>query len=212
MTTHIAPDHVWNHIAENHHDWHLEGVKLLYMTHRHLQDDTSLIVDTKNPDLLADFLIRYIAPIEHVRGMRVINLAMMRFFKPPEEHPHHFSRFTVTIDVAPKFMSELYERISTLRPSKDIFINYVSNTFQSYDASILISVLARSRDQVNAFVEEYIRSQEGVIETTITLISKTMRLVSPEEWLDSVGPFSYTPSGEPIRDLDARDDSLIAGC
>ena len=211
-TTHVVPDFVWNYVAENHKNWHIDGVKLLYMTHRHLQDDTSLIIDTKNSDLLADFLTGHIASLENVRGIHVINLAKMRFFRPPEESLDDFSRFTIAIDVMPQNMNDLYEEISALKPGKDIFINYIANTFQSYDASILISILARSRDHAEAFVNEYIRPLVGVMGTTITLISKTMRLVTAEEWLESVGPFFFSPKGEHIRDIDARDDSLIAGC
>ena len=62
-------DHVWDYVVENHKNWDTEDVRLLYMTHRHLQDDTSLIVDAENADALADFLMKHIATMEGVRGI-----------------------------------------------------------------------------------------------------------------------------------------------
>lgn len=205
-------DGVWNYVLENHKNWHTEDVKPLYMTHRHLQEDTSLIVDAKNADVLADFLMKHIATIDGVRGIWVINMAKMRFFKTPLPHHRDLSRFTVTIDAIPKHMDRIYESISGLRPGRDVIINYIVHTFQSYSASIMVSVLARSMNHMDAFVNDYIRSLEGVVDAKVTYISKTIRLASPEEWEEYLAPCFVEPSGDPIRDIDVLDDSLIAGC
>lgn len=205
-------DHVWDYVVENHKNWHTEDVRPLYMTHRHLQEDTSLIVDAKNADVLADFLMKHIATIEGVRGIWVINMAKMRFFKTPQEHHRDLSRFTVTIDAMPKHMDRIYESISALKPGRDVIINYIAHTFQSSTASIMVSVLARSRNHMDTFVNDCIRPLEGVVDAEITYISKTMRLASPKEWKEYLGPCFVAPGGDPIKDIDVDDDSLIAGC
>ena len=211
VTRHII-DYVWDNVVENHKKWHTKDVRLLYMTHRHLQEDTSLIVDAKNADGLADFLMKHIATIEGVRGIWVINMAKMRFFRTQQEHPRDLSRFTVTIDAMPKHMDTIFESISSLKPGKDIIINYITNTFQSFKDSIMVSVQARSRNHMDAFVNQYIRSLEGVVDAEVTHISKTMRLVSHEEWQKHVGPYLVAPGMGRTMDIDAYDDSLIAGC
>ena len=76
----------------------------------------------------------------------------------------------------------------------------------------MVSVLARSHNHMEAFVNDYIRSLEGVEKAEVTRISKTMRLVSPEEWRRSISRYFVASDGESIRDIDAEDDSLIAGC
>jgi hypothetical protein len=205
-------DKVWDRMVEQHKSWRTDDVKPIYMTHRHLQEDTSLIVDAKNPDALADFLLNHIAPIENVQGIWVINLAKMKFFKTPQEHHSDLSRFTVTVDAEPKHLDRIYETVSALKPGRDIIINYIAHTFQSPTASIMVSVLARSRNHVEAFVNDYIRSQDGVADAEITFISRTMRLASPKEWKESLGPYFVAPGGDPIKNIDVDDDSLIAGC
>ena len=50
------------------------------------------------------------------------------------------------------------------------------------------------------------------MDADITYISKTMRLASPKEWKESLGPYFVAPDGEPIKDIDVDDDSLLAGC
>lgn len=205
-------DHVWDHVARNHKDWHSKEVKPLYMTRRYLEDDTSLIIEVDSPDALASFLTKNIATIDEVRGIWVINMAKMRFFKTPMEHHPDLSRFTITIDAIPRHMDDIYESISALRPGRDIIINYVAHTFQSPTASIMVSVLARSINHMNAFVDGYIRPLAGVVGADITYISKTMRLASPKEWKESLGPYFVTPAGDSIKDIDVDDDTLIAGC
>jgi hypothetical protein len=205
-------DHVWNYIAENHQKWRTKDVKLLYMTHRHMQEDTSLIVCARSSDALADYLMKHIAPIEDVRGIWVLNMAKMKFFKTPKGYTGDFQRFTVTIDAVPHRMQSIFESIASLKPGRDIIINYIAHTFQSFNASIMVSVLARSYNHMEAFVNDYIRPLEGVENAEITRISRTMRLVSPDEWRRSLSRFFVASDGESIKDIDAEDDSLIAGC
>jgi len=203
---------VWDHIIENHKRWRTREARVLYMTHRHLQEDTSLIVEAKSPDALTDFLLRHVATIENVRGIWVLNLAKMHFFRLPRDRPGDFRRFTVTIDAVPAHLDKIYERISSLKPGRDIIITYIAYTFQSFDASIMVSVLARSRNHIEAFVKDYVLSLDGVSGAETTLISKTVRLVSAEEWERHVGPYVVAPGRLRIRDIEAEDDSLIAGC
>jgi hypothetical protein len=65
---------------------------------------------------------------------------------------------------------------------------------------------------LDLFVERYIRSLEGVADAETTLISKTMRLVSPDEWKEYVGHLSVPAGQDRIEDIEAEDDSLISGC
>ncbi len=212
--THPDPEHVWNYVVKHHENWHTPDLKVLYMTRRHMQEDTSLIVLSKDLDVLADFLATHIAPLKSVRGVWVLPLSKMRFFKVPlENHRGEFFRFTVTIDAEPSHMEEIYEAISALKPGRDIMINYIAHTFQSFYSSLMVSVLARSRNHMESFVEEFITPLEGVLDTETSSILRTKRLVSDEEWEESVGPYVFSPNGVHIKDIDpSRDDSMIAGC
>lgn len=212
VVTHVNPDHVWDCVAKHHQSWRASDVRILYMTRRHLQEDTSLIVDTKDIDSLADFLIKHIATLKYVRGIWVINMAKMRFFKIHMERPGEFSRFTVTINALPQKLDHVYNAISSLEPGRDIMINYITHTFESFRESIMVSVLARSLNHMDAFVRDCVKPIEGVVHTEITSISKTIRLVTPEEWQESVGPYLVDAGGEHIKDIEADDDSLMTGC
>lgn len=211
--THVLPDSVWDYVIKNHNHWRTEDVRPLYMTERHMQEDTSLILDVKNPDALNDFLMEHIAKLRYVRGIWVLNMAKIRFFRIPLDRPRDFSRFTVTIDAVPGHLDQIYDAISGFKPGRDVMINYIANTFESFNAAVMVSVLARSRNHMEAFVEDCIKPLEGVHGTEVTYITKTKRLVTPEEWEESVGPYFIEPGGKPIKDIDPKhDDSLIAGC
>ncbi len=211
--THPDPNHIWDYIAKNHEKMRSEEVRLIFMTRRHLQDDTSLIIDAKDQDSLADFLTKHISHLKYVRGIRVINMAKMKFFKVSLEHPADFFRFTVTIDALPDSVEKVYQSIASLKPGRDIVVNYIAQTFQSYDASVMVSVLARSKNHLDVFVDDVIRNIQGVADAEITQISKTMRLIPPGEWGEFLESHSLAADGEQIKDIDpSRDDSLIAGC
>ena len=213
VVTHVDPDYLWEHVQSNHGHWRSKEVMPIYMTRRYPQDVTSLIVYSSNPDSLSDFLLKHIATVEHVRGIWVINMTKMRFFKLPADRPREFDRFTVTIDAMPDRLEKIYDEISSFEPGRDIMVNYIAHTYQSFNESIMISVLARSREHMKAFVESYIKSIDGVLNAELTYISKTLRLVSPEEWQESVGQYYVAPGGKRLKDIDpARDDSLMASC
>lgn len=210
--TRQVTDTVWDHIVHNHASWHTDDIKPLYLTRRYLQEDTSLIVDARDSDALAEFLTRNIAPIENVGGIWVVNMARVRLYKTPKERHSDLSRFTVTLNVVPRHMDQVYDAIASLGHGRDVIIVYLAHTFQSPKASIVISVLARSANHLEAFVKEYIEPLEGVISAEVNYISKTLRLASPKEWKECLGPCFIDQSGEAIRDIDVEDDSLMAGC
>lgn len=205
-------DEVWDRVVKEHAKWRSRRVKPLFLTHRDLQEDTSLIVKASDPDALADFLATHISSIPNLRGIWVLNMANIRVFRLPEDRPRALRRFTVTIDALPKHVRDIYEHISSLGPSDEIIITYIAQTFQSFHASIMVSVLAKSRNHMETFVRDYIKPLQGVEDTEITYISKTLRLVSAEQWLKEVGPRLVSPGRTLVKKLDADDDSLFAAC
>jgi DNA-binding Lrp family transcriptional regulator len=203
---------VWDYVLKNHRKWRTKHVKPLFLTHRDMQEDTSLIVKAQDPDSLADFIEQHIARIPNLRGVWILNMAKIRIFRLPKDRPHDLRRFTVTIDALPRCVDGIYERISRLKPSDEIIVTYIAQTFQSFRACIIVSVLARSRNHIDAFVKGYISPLDGVEDAETTYISKTQRLVSPEEWLKVVGSRVVAPGRERIKKLGADDDSLFAAC
>lgn len=208
----INPDYIWDYVLKNNEEWLGENSRILYMTQRYMQDDTSLIVEAKDHDALADFLLQHFAALKHVRGIWVLNLLKMRFFDVPAGHLHDMPRFTVTVDAKPEHMEKIFENISSFESSKDVIINYLTYTFQSFNASIMLSVLARSKNHMETFVSEYIKPLDGVVSTDITYIHRTIRLISSDEWQKSFGHMYIGHGGEQIRDLEAEDVTLFSGC
>lgn len=211
VSRHVTSD-VWDYVVNNHTKWRSKHVKPLFITHRDMQEDTSLIVRADDSDALADFVETRISQIPNLRGVWILNMAKIRIVRLPEHRPRDLRRFTVTIDALPKYVNGIYERISGLKPSDEVIITYITQTYQSFRASIMVSVLARSANHIEAFTNDYIRSLPGVEGAEITFISKTLRLVSPEEWLEEAGPYMVSPGEEQVRKIEADDDSFFAAC
>ncbi len=205
-------DRVWDYVVENHERWSSGEVRLLYLTRRYLQEDTSLIVDAKSQNALADFLLTHIATIDNVQGVWVLPLTKMRLFEIQKGDTTGFKRFTITISAAPKHLDSIYRRISSLKSGRDIVVNYIAITFQSFKASMMVCVFARSRNHIDYFTDHYIRPIEGVLDTETTFVSKWMRLVSPEDWRSLMGPYSAPSGNEAIENINAEDEDLMSGC
>ncbi len=203
---------VWERVVSQHEKWDNGDVRLLYVTRRHLQEDTSLIIDAKNEDALTNFLLTHIATMKSVRGIWVLPLTKMKFFEIPKRGTEGFNRFTITVNMIPEHLGNVYDSISALRPGRDIIVNYIALTFQSFKAPLMVCVLARSRNHVNQFVDRYIRPLEGVLDVETAYISKWLRLVSTEDWRNHVGNHIVPAGHEPIEDIEAEDDSLMSGC
>ncbi len=211
VSMHVT-DEVWDYVVKNHAKWRSRHVKPLFLTHRDMQEDTSLIVKTDNPDSLADFISAHISNIPNLRGIWVLNMAKIKIFRLPKERPRDLRRFTATIDALPRSMDSLYNHLSGFRPNDEIIITYIAQTYSSFHSSLMVSVLARSRNHIDAFVKEYIAPLDGVEDFEITHISKTQRLVSPEEWLKEVHPHLVASGRGRVKKLEADDDSLFAAC
>jgi len=208
----VNPDHIWDYVMKHHESWDNDGPKIFYMTQRYMQDDTSLIMEAKDLDSIADFLLKHFAANKYVRGIWVLNLAKMTFFEIPPDHLEGLDRFTVTIDATPQHLEKIFDSISSFGSSNELMINYITYTFQSFNSSIMLSMLARNKNHMESFVNEYIKPLEGVLSTDITYIHRTIRLVSSDEWKKSFGHMYRLHGGEQIKDIDADEDTSRFSC
>jgi hypothetical protein len=184
-------DDVWQHIKTNYRNWKKDqALSLLYLTKRFVPGETSLIVKAENADAFMDFLNQHILPLECVSGSHIFNLMKPTFLHIPKGTCLDLKRFTVTINADPVHYQEIYDSICKIEPTKYFVVNYVAFTFQDHGDDILVSVLAKGLSAAKKGVLDHIESQEGVLNTNITRITKTRKLYSYSDLLKFHGkPF-----------------------
>ncbi|MCK4444274.1 MAG: hypothetical protein KAW09_07005, partial [Thermoplasmata archaeon] len=109
-------DRVWRRIVRSHKKWNGKNARIVYITHRSLQEDVSVILDAKNMDIVADFVLKRLASMKEVAGIRIIALMLPRFFRVPKGMTSKMKRFTTTITVDPNELENVYEHLSGFIP------------------------------------------------------------------------------------------------
>jgi hypothetical protein len=176
---------VWDYITTNHKE--LEKgfdncVELMYITKREKYDDTSLFIQSGNPDCFGDFVSKIIAPIPGVDEVWMINLLNMKFYHLEEKLLSDWQRYVVTIRSPPNKFLETYNALSHLTPTSNASPVYLAYTFHLYGDSIMFSFLAEDLKAANKYVEENIITLPEVFRTNIVGIQREQRLTSPESW------------------------------
>ena len=197
---------IWNYIIDNHRDWMKKDVKLLYLTQRCDSGDTSLIVDIKDSHSFADFVIKYISPLEDLKGIWLVNLIRPKFFPIPQDTPKDCQRYTATIRVESREYLNVYDLISKITPKEGAMITYIAFTFQAVGQDILLSILAKDDSVKDKFINHHIKTITGIQDVQSTEVTKTKRLIPLNEWRDYIKSYTdYDFNSENNTTIDPKD-------
>ncbi|UCG70679.1 MAG: hypothetical protein JSV09_06595 [Thermoplasmata archaeon] len=183
-----AVETTWNHIIENYRAWETEDVIPLYLTHRGIYNDISLIVHSKSADSFADYILKNLKNLDSVKDVWIFDLIKPELFSPPKNISQNLKRFTMALKTHPKEMKSIYLKISKVKPPSNIIITYITFTFHKHN-DILISLLAEDRLSVEEFARDYIEGLRGVVSTEVVPIIKSKNLATADEWKKRCGQY-----------------------
>lgn len=155
--------------------------QLLYLTKRVKHEDVSLFIHTTAPNVLGDFIVEQLSKIKHITGIWVINLIKPLFYPLPKD-TKNMRRFSITLEVFPNNLKDVYEKISNASFPEELKMAYIAYTFHMFGDIIQFSVLAETDETLNKFLAETINKIPGVLNTNVNLISRTRPLVAYDEW------------------------------
>ncbi|MFQ6129132.1 MAG: Lrp/AsnC ligand binding domain-containing protein [Thermoplasmata archaeon] len=153
----------------------------LYVSQREDEHCVAAILEAKDSESLADFLIKQVPKCKEVDDTSTVTLMKPAFFPVPSKAGKDLMRFAVSISVDPHNYRTVYDRLLRMRRPDGIHFNYVAYTFG--DDDIVVSALARNWTAMRRFVRERIRNLPGVIAAKPHLICKSKRLVSKAHWM-----------------------------
>jgi DNA-binding Lrp family transcriptional regulator len=203
---------VWRRIVRNRKKWQENDARIVFLTHRSLQEDISLIFDAKNLDAIGDYVYEHVAPMKEVANIKIIPLINPRFFKPPKDTPRGMKRFTISIDVDPHRLDQVYNYLSNFKPTKGIVPVYLASTLTGFGRDLIFSVLCRGETTAKNFVRDYINSYKGITDSKTTHISQTKRLVTSDEWKKVIKRMTVKTGDFEIEDYEDFDEDWISSC
>jgi DNA-binding Lrp family transcriptional regulator len=163
------------------------SIQPLYLARCFTHSDVSIIVDIKDTDALSRFITEGILNMEGVWDFMTIYLLNPHFFRIPDNVDlEKTGHFTVTLDVKSDKTEAVFNQIRDLASTDEAAISFMAYTFHSFDNDIIFSLLAPDISLAGKFVDEKIRTIDGVHDTFLWQLSKCKFVVPQQKWLDYI--------------------------
>jgi DNA-binding Lrp family transcriptional regulator len=191
-------------------DWPLfKQVKLLYLDRCYTHTDINMMFDVKDFESLPRLFTEFLLEMDGVWDLQIIQLFSPNFFKVPKYVDlKKWGRFTVTLDVKSDKTEEIFKYLRDLAATDEAAITYLAYTFYSYEHDIILTLLAPDIRAAGKFVDEHIRTIDGVIDSEIWEIEKWKFAIPHKEWVNYI---NYYRKGD-LDEEEVYDDAFICGC
>ena len=186
-----------------------DKIKILYMARCYTHADISLMVDVLDPEKLPDFITKVVLPMDGVWDLQTIHLFNPHFFKLPSYvNKDEFKQFTVTLDIKTHKTEGVFKYLCDFAATEEAAISFLAYSFYSYDNDIILTLLAPSIEEAGKFLNENIRTIDGVYDSLLWQIEKSKMFVTHEEFLEYINYFRM----EEIVSEELWDESYICAC
>lgn len=191
-------------------DWPLfKQVKLLYMDRCYTHSDINMMFDVKDFTQLPRMFTEFLLGLDGVWDLQIIQLFNPNFFRIPKNVDlETWGRFTVTLDVKSPKTEEIFKYLRDFAATDEAAITFLAYTFFSYQNDIIFTLLAPDIRSAGKFVDENIRTIDGVIDSVIWEIEKSQFVIPHEEWVKYI---NYYRKGD-LGEEEVFDDAFICGC
>ncbi|UCE73415.1 MAG: hypothetical protein JSV56_10345 [Methanomassiliicoccales archaeon] len=184
-------------------------IKLLYLDRCYTHSDINMMFEVEDYEQLPRVFYEFLLKMDGVWDLQIIQLFTPNFFKIPKNVDLKSSgRFTVTLDVKPEKTESVFKYLRDLAATEEAAITFLANTFYSYENDIIFTVLAPDIKSAGKFVDEKIRTVDGVIDSVIWEIEKWKFAISHKEWVKYINHYR---KGD-LEEEDVFDDAFICGC
>ncbi len=186
-----------------------DKIKILYMARCYTHADISLMVDVLDPEKLPEFITKVLLPMEGVWDLQTIHLFNPNFFKLPSYvNREDYKHYTVTLDIKTNKTESVFKYLQDFAATEEAAISFLAYTFYSYDNDIILSLLAPNIEEAGKFVNEKIRTIDGVYDSLLWQIEKYQMIISHDEFLEYINYFRM----EDLVTEELWEESYICAC
>jgi len=171
---------VWDYVMNNFDQSVMETVTPIQMS-AHIGDNViGILFNIENLDDMVNFLTYRIGECDEIIDTKTMIFMKPVFLPLPKDRSKRMRRFTIPLQVHPKYFDDVYDEIIEFKYPEKVFPIYITYTLGECD--ILISMVGENLETIHDFVSQKISSLEGVDSYTITEFGNSKRLVSKEQW------------------------------
>ena len=173
---------VWNYVENKIKEDMSGSATPLYATQSEGMMNVGVIFDVDEPDSIAKFITEDIVKCDEVHHTKTISLMKPVFFPIPKKKPEIIQRYLIRVYAHPKQYKKIYDQLVDHRYPFNLFPIYIS--YSLGDEDILMSIAADSKETVNKFLREYVRTLDGVNQSTFYPVYKAKRFASLEKLIE----------------------------
>ena len=177
----------------------------LYATQAEGMMNVGVIFDVKDPDNIAHFLTETLSDFDECHHTKTISLMKPVFFPIPKKKPENIQRYIIRIYTHPKNYKKIYDYLINYNYPFNLFPIYVS--YSLGDEDIVVNVASDSKQTVNNFLREKIRTMDGVDSAAFYPVIKAKRFATLEKLIqEQKAHLSERAKKIPVSELDAGFD------
>jgi hypothetical protein len=170
---------VWNYVENVIAKESSDVVTPLYSAQLEGMMSVGVIFDVKDPDNISHFLTETLSDFDECHHTRTISLMKPVFFPIPKKKPENAQRYIIRIYTHPKNYKNIYNYLISYNYPFNMFPIYVS--YSLGDEDIVMNVAADSKQTVNNFLREKIRTMDGVDSSAFYPVVKSKRFAPLSE-------------------------------
>jgi len=171
---------LWADIEKEIKEMETTNITPLYASQREGHNYIALVLAVADIDKLTNFFVNHLAKCTSMRKTRTATLMQPTFLPALKQRRESLARFSVLIKIDPNHYGQVYKALLAHPYKDDLFPTYISYSFGEED--IVMSILASDRKRVYEFLSKNLGNLAGVVDSDAAMISKSMRLTTPEKW------------------------------
>jgi hypothetical protein len=185
-------DKVWDNVLKNLTTAVSESVMPIQMS-EHIGDSVvGVLFNIENLDDMVQFLTYQIGECKDIIDTKTLMFMKPVFLPLPKDRTVRMRRFTIPLQVQPKYYDDVYNELIDFKYPEGIFPIYITYTLGECD--ILLSMVAKDLETIHSFVSHKISPMAGVDSYVITEFGRSKRLVSKEQWRTLQRSMLHIPS------------------
>ncbi len=171
---------VWDWLAEELPKIDIDYVQPLYLSQQAERDYTSIVFDASSFEAMIPVFVEALSKCEYIGRTRTSPLLEPVFFPVPKERPEDLKRYRLAIKATTDEVRSIFEQLIAFDAPVDAFPTYQAYSFGEDD--ILASILAPQRQPLEDLVLNSIAKWDGVLDTSLTVVNRNLRLAPQDEW------------------------------
>ncbi len=173
-------DKVWDYVINNFDESVSDTVTPIQMT-AHIGDNVlGILFNVEKVDDMVKFLTQRIGECIDILDTKTWIFMKTVFLPLPKDRTIRFRRFSIRLQVHPKYYHEVYDELIDFQYPNDIYPIYI--TYVLGDCDILVSIVAKDLERLNEFASRNISPLKGVDSYDIIEFGRSQRLISQDKW------------------------------